>query len=272
MSKPIKLTDELVQAAVEEFAKALAGLKMSDGKVSYTKKFTYSDDDKAQVLFTPLAYTKMVSLIMTYSTEVAWHGVGQRVDNAKFLITDILVYPQTVTGGNVEMDTDAYAKWLIDNIEDDRFNHIIMQGHSHVNASTKPSSVDLKHQDDILAMLSDDMYYIFLIWNKHLEHTTKIYDLQNNTLYEDEDISYGIADEDFDVDAFLAESKALVKEKKQTAPYYGSYGKNYGGCYGGATDGAGTKKQKGKSAYGGGWQGRGSEYEDDEAMGFFHAT
>lgn len=286
MSKPIKLTDELKQAAVEEFAKTLAGLKMSDGKVSYTKNFTYGEDDKAQILFTPLAYTKMVSLITSYTTEVAWHGVGQRVNGAKFLITDILVYPQTVAGGTVEMDTDAYAKWIIDNIEDDRFNHIIMQGHSHVNASTKPSSVDLKHQDDILAMLTDDMYYIFLIWNKRLEHTAKIYDLQNNTLYEDKDISYGIADEDFDVEGFIAESKPLVKERAKNTTYGGNYGGSnyggttYGGTYGGSTYGQQAKtnnngvksKQKGTSDYGSGWNGRGSEYAEDNATGFFPVT
>lgn len=96
MSKPIRLTDELKKQALEEFMKALDGLKMSDGKVAYNKNFTYKDDDKAQILFTPLAYTKMISLIMSFDSEVAWHGVGKRLRNnentARFLITDILVY------------------------------------------------------------------------------------------------------------------------------------------------------------------------------------
>ena len=42
MSKPIKLTPELKQQAVQEFAKALSEMKMADGKLSYSKIFAFS--------------------------------------------------------------------------------------------------------------------------------------------------------------------------------------------------------------------------------------
>ena len=106
MAKPIKLTDELRQQALAEFAKTLFGMKMADGKVSYNKNFTYKDNDKAKILFTPVAYAKMISLLMAFESEVAWHGVGKRVEGSVFLISDILVYPQTVSGVTVEMDTE----------------------------------------------------------------------------------------------------------------------------------------------------------------------
>lgn len=215
MSKPIKITKKIKESALKEFAIALDNIKMSNGKISYNKTFSYKEDDKAKILFTPTAYAKMISLIMKYDSEIAWHGIGKRLDGAKFLISDIVVYPQTVSGGNVEMDTEEYAKWIIKNIDDERFDHIIMQGHSHVDFSTKPSSVDLNHQESILSQLTDDMYYIFLIWNKKLEHTTSIYDLQNNVLYEDKDISYGIYDEDFDIDEFFKEANDVVKRRNQ---------------------------------------------------------
>ena len=159
MSKPIKLTPELKQQAVAEFAKTLAEMKMSDGKVSYSKNFTYKNEEKAKILFTPTAYAKMVSLLMAFDSEIAWHGVGERMDEKTFVISDILVYPQTVTGTTVDMDTEKYALWLMENDEDDRFNHIIMQGHSHVKMQTSPSSVDKTHQEEILEQLTDDMYY-----------------------------------------------------------------------------------------------------------------
>ena len=79
MSRPIYLTEELKRQALEEFSKTLASLKMSDGKVTYNKSFTYKGDDKAVVLFTPVAYAKMVGLIMSFDSEVAWHGVGHRL-------------------------------------------------------------------------------------------------------------------------------------------------------------------------------------------------
>lgn len=292
MSKPIRLTDELKKQALEEFMKALDGLKMSDGKVAYNKNFTYKDDDKAQILFTPLAYTKMISLIMSFDSEVAWHGVGKRLRNnentARFLITDILVYPQTVTGSTVEMDPPAYTKWLIENDEDERFNHIMMQGHSHVNFGTNPSATDLTHQEEILAQLKPNMFYIFMIWNKKLEHTTKIYDLENNILYENKDISYAITDEQFDVAGFVKDAndkvqKKVVKPVTTTPSYGGGYGySGYNGGYNGggaksknitpaATTTTGNQiKQKGKSDVGSGWKGRGTEDMDDTADDFWN--
>lgn len=285
MSKPIKLTPELKQQAVAEFAKTLAEMKMSDGKVSYSKNFTYKNEEKAKILFTPTAYAKMVSLLMAFESEVAWHGVGERMDEKTFVISDILVYPQTVTGTTVDMDTEKYALWLMENDEDDRFNHIIMQGHSHVKMQTSPSSVDKTHQEEILEQLTDDMYYIFMIWNKRLEHTTKIYDLQNNTMYDDSEIEYGIIDEQCDLDEFIEEATNQVIERKYTAGTSGNY--NYGGGYGynysnGGYNGGGGKyatpttlssknktKQKGKSDVGSGWKGRGTEDMDDYADEYY---
>lgn len=285
MSKPIKLTPELKQQAVAEFAKTLAEMKMSDGKVSYSKNFTYKNEEKAKILFTPTAYAKMVSLLMAFESEVAWHGVGERMDEKTFVISDILVYPQTVTGTTVDMDTEKYALWLMENDEDDRFNHIIMQGHSHVKMQTSPSSVDKTHQEEILEQLTDDMYYIFMIWNKRLEHTTKIYDLQNNTMYDDSEIEYGIIDEQCDLDEFIEEATNQVIERKYTAGISGNY--NYGGGYGynysnGGYNGGGGKyatpttlssknktKQKGKSDVGSGWKGRGTEDMDDYADEYY---
>lgn len=227
MSKPIKLTEKLKAQALEEFAKVLNNAKMADGKFSYNKNFTYKGDAKATICFTPLAYTKMLGLIMNFDTEVAWHGVGKRIDKSKFLISDILVYPQQVSGSTVEMDTENYAKWLMENDEDERFDNIIMQGHSHVNFDTTPSPTDIKHQEDILSQLTDDMFYIFIIWNKKLEHTSRIYDLQNNILYEDKDISYEIDSESFDFEEFLSSAKKSVKikpsPKAKTTNYQYSY-------------------------------------------------
>lgn len=289
MSKPIKLTPELKEQAVQEFAKALSEMKMADGKLSYSKNFTYKNEEKAKILFTPIAYAKMVSLLMAFDSEVAWHGVGTRTDEKTFVISDIVVYPQTVTGTTVEMDTEKYAMWLMENGEDDRFNHIMMQGHSHVKMSTSPSSVDKTHQEEILAQLTDDMYYIFMIWNKRLEHTTKIYDLQNNTMYDDNEIEYDIMDEQCDLDEFIDEANEQVVEHKYAGGYQYGGGSGYqysGGGYNGY-NGGGSKtptpvtttptsksktKQKGKSDVGSGWKGRGSDDMDDCADDYYYGS
>lgn len=267
MGKPIRLTPELKKAMVEDFAKSLESVKMADGEFKYSRKFTYKSEEKAQILFTPTAYAKMIGLLMNFDSEVAWHGVGERLEEKSFLISDILVYPQVVSGATVEMDPEEYAGWLFKNIEDDRFNHIIMQGHSHVNMGTTPSVVDISHQEEILKQLSGDMFYIFMIWNKRLENTTKIYDLANNTLYDKDEIVYGIVDEDESLEDFVANAKAQVKKKtyataKSVNPIT-SYTPN-------SSKPKDEKPKTNKSSeYGSGWQGRGSGYMADEASDIY---
>ena len=191
MSKPIKMTEQYMAECRADFEKALQLTKLADGKLSFTKVFTCGDR-KATVVFTAGAWAKMALLVKEFDKEVAWHGVAHRAtDEAvdEYIIEDIVVYPQEVSGTTVEMDTEKYAEWLMQNADDERFNNIHMQGHSHVNMPTSPSSVDLNHQEEILNMLGDDDFYIFMIWNKSFVSTNKIYDLKKNVLFEDKDIT-----------------------------------------------------------------------------------
>lgn len=228
MSKPIKMTEQYMAECRADFEKALQLTKLADGKLNFTKVFSIADK-KAVVYFTGEAWTKMVMLIKEFDKEVAWHGVARRGEDEskdEYIITDIMVYPQSVTGASVEMDTEKYAVWLMDNAEDERFDNIHMQGHSHVNMSTSPSSVDLNHQEEILHMLDDDDFYIFMIWNKSFTSTNKVYDLKKNTLFEDKDITIKIIGGVEDLDTFIKTAKDMVKTKAYTTP---SCGGNYGG-------------------------------------------
>lgn len=223
MSRHIKMTPEYLDECRSDFEKALQLAKLSDGKLNFTKTFA-DTKRRASVFFTPAAWSKMVILINGFDKEVAWHGVAHRFGDVEgenapegaecgYVITDILVYPQEVTSATVEMDTEKYATWLMENIEDERFNNIRMQGHSHVRMSTGPSSVDLNHQDEILQMLGDDDFYIFMIWNKSFEKNVKVYDMKENTLFETGDVTVNILDEGGSLEKFLADAKAMVRDR-----------------------------------------------------------
>ena len=215
--KPIKLTQELIQQMTAEFMEALSKIKLSDGKVSYQKSFEYKsgEGDGVKILFEPAAYAKMLVLLHSFSDEVAWYGIVDRQDNTTFVIKDILVYPQIVTGVTVDTDQEEYQKWLM-KLDDETFNHLRMQGHSHVNMATSPSKTDTDFYTSILSQVPDDDYYIFMIFNKRLEHTVKVYDLKNNILYEDKDIEIGIHSEEGDLETFLTEAKELVARQATT--------------------------------------------------------
>lgn len=259
MSKVIKLTTEQLQECRRDFDTALSTMKLTDGKISFIKTIT-SPNEKATLYFDPLAWRKMQTLIKEFDKEVAWHGVAYRGEDEtknEYFITDILVYPQKVTGATVNTDQEKYEMWLMQH-KDEVFNNIRMQGHSHVNMATSPSGVDETHQAKILEQLEDDMFYIFLIWNKSNSKFIKIYDLKKNILFETVDVNVEILDDGSGIDEFLADAKKLV-EDKPTTPYYngsgyysgnngyrGSYYNGQGG-YSGGTVQTETKKEEPKS-------------------------
>lgn len=211
--KPIYLTDTDIEKLVTEFRGQLEGAKLADGEFVFRKKYEYApgkNTPKVSITFTGKAYAKMLALLRHYDSEVAWHGTVERRSDTVFAITDIMVYPQEVTGATVNTDQEAYQQWLL-RLDDEVFNSLRMQGHSHVNMGTTPSTVDTTHQEKIIQQMKGTDFYIFMIWNKRLEHTIRLYDYATNTYYEDSDVVISV--EGCDEKAFLAESDAVVKRK-----------------------------------------------------------
>ena len=182
-------------------------------------------NQRATMVFTPTAFAKMIMLIQGFETEVAWHGIAKRDENnpRKFIISDILVYPQYVSAGTVNTDQQPYEEWL-KGLDDETFENLRMQGHSHVSFSTSPSTVDDNHRERLVEQLDADMFYIFLIWNKKFEHTNLIYDMTCNTIFEDKDITVSLGEEGVNLDEFIKSAKEIATRKVYTTPTYDNYG------------------------------------------------
>lgn len=226
MARPIKLTEEFKQKAVERFVEEMDNTRMQGGKIDYSDTFVYDDERKATVVFSGVAFAKMLMLVHHFSKEVAWHGVCTRDDEdaSKFYISDILVYPQTVTGVTVDMDQKEYSEWIAKNaLDDDRFCNLRFQGHSHVNMGVSPSGEDLHHQSDILDQLPDDGFYIFAIVNKSLSMWFNVFDLRENVVYETGEISVCVDGCNVNMVEFLKEADDMVKTCRPAAsvPYSG---------------------------------------------------
>lgn len=228
MSKLIKLPQDILDQYTKEFYETLRSGKFSDGKVNFTKTLG-AVERKATVIFTKMAWEKMQLLVKEFDKEVAWHGVAERCEEKDtYLISDILVYPQEVTGSTVTTDQSKYEEWLMSH-DDDVFNKIRMQGHSHVNMAVSPSSVDLSLYERLLDQLSSDMFYIFMIWNKRGEKTVKIYDIRENILFETADVTVTINGME-DMTEFLEDAKELVVTKTYNYGYgTGAYPYHYPG-------------------------------------------
>ncbi len=213
MSKIIKVTEELLAEIQRDFAEALKKVRMADGEISYKKSFG-TIDAKATLYFTEKAWVKMQFLVMKTDKEIAWHGTAERLDGEEnaYLINDILIYPQSVTGATVNTDQDRYREWW-EEFDDDMINSIKMQGHSHVNMGVTPSGTDLTNNEAILAQLRQNSFYIFLIWNKRDEQTIKIYDMQKNILFETKDVEVMVVDGECKIMEFMQEVDELVTTK-----------------------------------------------------------
>jgi hypothetical protein len=211
------MTDEMKQQACTEFSAMLDTLKMSDGRLNYKQNFSY-DNCTATVLLSPEAYRKIVALVTEFSDEVAWHGTVSRSSSLinEFIIEDIFVYPQEVTGSTVNTDQEAYTDWLY-GLDDEVFNKIRMQGHSHVNMGVSPSGVDDNHRKQILEQLESEMFYVFMVWNKSLNIHTLIYDMANNILYENKDVEVKLMVGD-GVDDFILDAREKVQKRSAAKP------------------------------------------------------
>lgn len=210
MATPIKLTPEIKKEIMKKIAAEIDKSLMFNGEFSYKTAYEYKNVEKANIVFDPVAYIKMCAIVDQVSSEVAWNGTVTRVDDNTFYITDIMVYPQTVTNVTVTVDEMEYAEWQDETFKtDEEFMSCRFQGHSHVNMSPTPSGVDLDTRENILKNIGSNDFYIFMIINKAKEFTACIYDMKNNIYYSNDDIDIYI--DDFNYKKFVEDSKKMVK-------------------------------------------------------------
>ena len=136
------------------------------------------------IYITPNAYIKMRMLVDKSDKEIGWYGIVNEMPGlqATYIIEDIVVYPQRVTGVTVEQDEDRIFEFEM-SLTTEQVNHKRFHGHSHVNMGTSPSGVDESFYQDLLSQVTD--YFIITITNKRNEYTTRFYDVANNILYTD---------------------------------------------------------------------------------------
>lgn len=163
-----------------------------------------------KIYITTEAYCKMRKLVDDTRTEIGWYGTVTKVPglNSTYVIEDILVYPQKVTGATCEQDEDRMFEFEM-SLTTEQVNTKRFHGHSHVNMGVTPSGVDESFYQDILTQVDD--YFIICITNKSNAYTVRFYDVQNNILYTDLKIDI-LNDEGTSLDHWYEETKKCLKE------------------------------------------------------------
>lgn len=165
------------------------------------------------VYITGDAYVKMRHLVDKTSTEIGWFGTVTKMPNLPetYIIDDILVYPQTVSGATCEQDEDRMFEFEM-SLTTDQVNRKRFQGHSHVSMGVTPSGVDENFYKDLLTQVND--YFIILVTNKRNEYHIRFYDKANNLLYTEVPIHL-ILDDGTEINSWYEEA-----EKKLSKPEY----------------------------------------------------
>lgn len=235
--KPIQISSQHKEKIIKKFHEELEKARLSNGTFNFNVKIDDTlpkDTEKPNIQINSDAYLKMITLISDNTGEVGWHGIVYRNENT-FLISDIVVYPQEVSGANVTTDEKEYGEWLHLSLDDETFNHLRFHGHSHVNMTASPSGTDDQMYHNILQTLGPDDYYIFAIMNKKLQSNFWIYDFAQNIIFEDRDITLEVIDSNGNpINEWNEENKKLIKEKKFNTSYtWSPYHEDY---YFGAVD------------------------------------
>lgn len=211
MSRLIKFTEEH-ESLIEEMCEKMRNTKMIGGEFKFTYKLP-EIDRTAYVIFTTEAYAKMLSIIMAYDSEVGWYCTVERageLDDDIYLVTDVLVFPQIVTGTTVDSDDEKRIEWF-NELPDEVLTNIRGDFHSHVNMGVSPSGTDDREVDAVLKNLEDDMFRIFMIWNKKLEYSARIFDMKKNIFFGTKDVVVDVLG--VEMNKFLRESKEMVNKK-----------------------------------------------------------
>lgn len=214
--RPIKITKEKAETICKNIYDKIVGSYYSSDNITINM---FEQDKKIKtpinLKFTNIAWSKMTALITSYNSEIGWHGIVNRTSPTSFVVSDIVVYPQTVTNITVVSDNEDMdcSDWY-SSLDDEVIENMKMQCHSHVNMKPNPSSVDENDWKQYLYNLGDDDYYIFMIWNKNFEFYVRIYDMKTNTMYSTGDVivSYDCGF----VEDFLEETRKLIHKKIYT--------------------------------------------------------
>lgn len=142
-------------------------------------KLTELQLEEPKINMTADAFLKIRSLVDSCDGEVAWHGLVERHLN-NFLISDILVFPQHVTGTTADGVDSEYEMWIATQ-PDEIFDKLRFHGHSHVRMGVVPSAIDENYYSNLMTHVQD--YYITMIINKQGNIHARLYDKINNILY-----------------------------------------------------------------------------------------
>ena len=229
MSRPLRLNDKEIEDISALLQSNLKKITLNGLDKLNLSLPVPTNKTRAKLIFSSIAWTKMYWLVQEFKGEIEWHGLIVRTGKHAFFVKDILTFPHEVSSVSVISDQKEYTDWL-ESLPQEQRQELFFHGHSHVNMRVLPSSVDTKYRSDIIGNIGvprpgtdEDIFYAFIILNKHGDWSAQLFDVTNNIVYDTEDIDIDVLCEDgTNLSDFLAKTKSIVKEKKPALQYFGN--------------------------------------------------
>jgi len=131
------------------------------------------------VLYTPVAWFKIQKAIMMCPDEVGWLGlVEENEEEREYLVTDIFVPSQVVSGTETDIAEDAMSELACTLESPEKLRY---WGHSHVNMGVGPSVQDEEQTAEYLEHVD---YFIRGIYNKKGASKVDVFDMKNEVQYQ----------------------------------------------------------------------------------------
>ena len=210
--KKLKLSPQDKQKLIAEFSEQIEQFEddVCEKTISFEKKLNEQAKDKVTIVFTPDAYLRSLLLVKNFTGEVGWHGLMEKLGDRVYRVYDIMVYPQVVNGART-LDPTKTNEWY--DKYDDVIDMMHFQAHSHNTMGTTPSDTDMQNQVNIVKNMQGAGFKLFQIWNKQGDINSFFYDIDNNLLYDRNDINIVIETNEYGtMNDFITDAKGMVDD------------------------------------------------------------
>ena len=134
------------------------------------------------VLYTPEVWAVIQLAVAECSKEVGWLGTVQVLESGDYLIDQVFIPEQFVTGAETDIDAQTMAALAQEIIAaGDDPGRLMYWGHSHVNMGVSPSGQD---ETQIEAYLADQPVMIRGIYNKKGDAKVDVFDRNQGVVFQ----------------------------------------------------------------------------------------
>jgi hypothetical protein len=140
------------------------------------------------VFYDVLVLEQIKHIVEKCPKEVGWWGLVEVMNDGNYLITDIYVPKQTVSGSETDISPEAMGELAMQIINEGKDPaKLYYWGHSHVNMGVNPSGQD---EAQVKAYLVDCPIFIREIRNKSNNIKVDVYDVAKNVVFQCVDTKY----------------------------------------------------------------------------------